>query len=259
MIGIFGGKGILDILDNVTENHISSKYGTPSDVVYTGTVKGKKIAFMKRHGINHTIPSHKVNYRANIDVFRLIGVKRIIAPNIVGSLNSSMPIGSVVINDQFINMAFGREDTYFNGPNVHHLSSADPYCPEMRKIAIEEISKYGKIPMKETGTVVITHGPRFESRAEAEFFRLIGGDILNHSQYPEVFLAREAGLCYINLSFVSNMVADMKNTDVGFTVKDSENKGYELREHTNNILNLLVQKIDSNHNCCADHVTQGKL
>lgn len=200
-IGIIGGSGFYQFLKG-KEVVIKTPYGQPSDKILISEYSGKEIAFLPRHGEKHQYPPHKINYRANLFAFKKLGVERVIAPCAVGSLKPEIKPGDFLICDQFVDRTKRRIDTFFDGPRVAHISMAEPYCPELRKIAIRACQKL-KIPFYKKGTVVVIEGPRFSTKAESEFYSKTA-DIINMTQYPEVVLARELGMCYLNISLVTD-------------------------------------------------------
>jgi 5'-methylthioadenosine phosphorylase len=203
-IGVFGGSGLYRLLDDVTRHAIATPYGEPSDEIAIGKVGDREVAFMPRHGGNHTLPPAAINYRANLWAMHEIGVTRVIAPTAVGSLQPNIKPGDLVVTDQFVDRTHGREDTYFDkGPKVVHISPAHPYCPVLREIAIAA-SRGDEVTVHEQGTVVVVQGPRFSTRAESKWFTSMGWDIVNMTQYPEVVLARELEMCYLNISLVTD-------------------------------------------------------
>jgi 5'-methylthioadenosine phosphorylase len=192
------------LLDDVTFHAVETPYGEPSDEIAIGTVGDRRVAFMPRHGRKHTLQPTAINYRANVWAMHSIGVTRIIAPTAVGSLQPHIKPGELVITDQFVDRTYGRADTYFaHGPKVVHISAADPYCPVLRDIAIEATTN-DDVTAHERGTVVVIQGPRFSSRAESKWFSSTGWDTVNMTQYPEVVLARELEMCYLNISLVTD-------------------------------------------------------
>ena len=207
-IGIIGGSGFYKFLKG-KEMLMRTLYGSPSDKVSIFKYKDKKIAFLPRHGKKHQYPPHKINYRANLYAFKKLGVERILAPCAVGSLRPQIKPGSFVICDQFIDRTKQRVDTFFDGQKVVHISQAEPYCPELRKIAIKSCQKL-KMPFHKKGTAVVIQGPRFSTKAESEFYSKIA-DVINMTQYPEVALARELEMCYLNISLVTDYDAGLKN------------------------------------------------
>ncbi|MEM3839476.1 MAG: S-methyl-5'-thioadenosine phosphorylase [Candidatus Micrarchaeaceae archaeon] len=202
-IGIIGGSGLYSLLDNASKLKTATKYGDPSDAIEIGEIDGIKVAFLSRHGVGHRIPPHKVPYRANILALKNLGVKRIIATNAVGSLRPDFKPGEFVFIDQFVDMTHGRVDTFFDENIVAHISSADPYCSELRALGIK-VAKGLKIKHHAKGTIVVINGPRFSTRAESKFFGSQGFDLIGMTQYPEVVLAREQGVCYLGISLVTD-------------------------------------------------------
>ena len=156
-IGVFGGSGFYSLLDDVREVKVDTPYGPPSDNVFLAEVGGRRVAFMPRHGRLHALPPHRINYRANVWAFRALGVKAVISPCAAGSLRRDVKPGDFVVCDQFVDRTSGRAQTFYEGPIVTHLSSAETYDPELRRLAIETIRDHG-IPVHERGTVVVIEG-----------------------------------------------------------------------------------------------------
>jgi len=201
--GVFGGSGFYSFLENMKEIKVDTPYGPPSDLVSIGEYKGRYVAFLPRHGKNHQYPPHKIPYRANLWAFKELGVRRIIAPTAVGSLQSDYKVGDFVVTDQFVDFTSGRECTFYDGPITTHISMAEPYCPELANIAIEALEKQG-VRYHKSGTLVVIDGPRFSTKAESIFFTKNGFHIINMTQYPEVVLARELEICYSNISVITD-------------------------------------------------------
>jgi 5'-methylthioadenosine phosphorylase len=204
-IGVFGGSGLYS-MEGATvleELKVETPFGAPSDLITIVEIAGKRVAFLPRHGRKHQYPPHKVPYKANIWAMKALGVERVLAPNAVGSLQRHVKPGDFVICDQFVDRTRHRDDTFFNGPLTTHVSTADPYCPQLREIAIQACRDLG-IPHHERGTVVVIEGPRFSTKAESLWFTQMGWEVINMTQYPEVVLAREAELCYVNISIVTD-------------------------------------------------------
>ncbi len=203
-IGIIGGTGFYQFFKGKTkEIEVETEFGLPSDKITIGNLFGKRVAFLSRHGKKHQLPPHKIPYKANIVTMKKLGVERIIAPAAVGSLKADIKPGDFVICDQFIDQTKRREDTFFDGPQVAHIEMAYPYCPELRKIAIKQAKRL-KIKVYPKGTVVVVEGPRFSTLADSLRFSKMGGDLINMTQYPEVVLASELGICYLNISLVTD-------------------------------------------------------
>lgn len=202
-IGVFGGSGFYSLLENPVELRVDTPYGAPSSPVMLGEIAGRSVAFLPRHGMQHQYPPHVINYRANVWAMKQLGVQRIIGPNACGSLQAHVKPGDFVICDQFVDRTTGRKDTFYDGPTTTHVSSADPYCPTMRGVAIEKARDLG-ITVHETGTVVVIQGPRFSTRAESKWFASQGWEVINMTQYPESYLARELEICYCNISLITD-------------------------------------------------------
>ena len=252
-IGIFGGSGFYSFLGDVKEYTIETPYGKTSDKIAIGKVAGKNVAFMPRHGKDHSITPGDVNYRANIWAMKQIGCKYLISPCAAGSLQKEVKPGDIVFCDQFVDWTFGRrKDTFFEGPIVTHVSAAETYCPNLRKLAIKSAEKLG-LSFHKTGTVVVINGPRFSSKAESKFFTSQGWHVINMTQYPESYLAKEMDMCPLNISLITDYDAGL--------VSDTEpvSHGAVMEVFKNNIENLkalLIQIItDFEEYDCACHKT----
>lgn len=202
-IGILGGSGFYELLDDPTEHAVDTPFGAPSDVVVTGTYAGRPVAFLPRHGRDHSLPPHRVPYRANAWALRELGVRRVIAPCAVGSLRADLGTGTFVVLDQFVDRTRLRGQTLFDGPDVQHVAMADPYCPQLRAVTIETL-RAGGHPHTETGTIVVIEGPRFSTRAESRWYAAQGWDVIGMTQVPEVPLLREAELCATGIAMVTD-------------------------------------------------------
>ena len=208
-VGVFGGSGFYSLLTGkVREVKVETPYGMPSDVVTMGEIGEKTVAFLPRHGANHDLPPHVINYRANVWAMKSLGVTDIIAPNACGSLQTRVKPGDIVVCDQFVDRTSGRKDTFYDGPVTTHVSSAEPYCPVLRAHAIA-VCKLRQVSVHETGTVVVIQGPRFSTKAESRWFTQMGWEVINMTQYPECFLAREQEMSYVNLSLITDYDAGL--------------------------------------------------
>jgi 5'-methylthioadenosine phosphorylase len=206
-IGIIGGSGLYSLLDDAKEKRVNTKYGKPSDSLFIGSIYGKNVAFIPRHGRKHNLPPHLVPYKANIQALNDLGVKRIIATNAVGSINPAYTVGQIAAFSQFVNFTSGRPDTFFES-SVAHVSLANPYCDELRKVSAKAGNKL-KLNYRDGGSVLVVNGPRFSTKAESLFFSRQGFDMINMTQYPEVTLARESCICYIALGIVTDYDAGL--------------------------------------------------
>ena len=191
------------MLQDVEEIKINTPYGRTSDLVSIGTLKGRRIAFISRHGRRHQIPPHLVPYRANLFALKKLGVKRVIAASAVGSLRVDCKPGDFVILDQFVDRTKWRDDTYYEGSQVCHISVADPFCNELRSVFINSAKELG-LTAHDTGTYVCIQGPRFSTRAESRLYKSWGMDVIGMTLFPEVALARELEMCYVSLAMVTD-------------------------------------------------------
>jgi len=203
VIGVFGGSGFYEFLSNASPNPVLGPYGAPAADPMVGTVEGIDVAFIPRHGRDHEFPPHRVPYRANVDAMRSLGVDRIVGPTAVGSLQPTYEPGHFAVPDQIVDRTWGREHTFYDGPDVEHLSYADPYHPEMRSLAIEAMRATGAT-VHDGGTVVAIQGPRFSTRAESRWFASIGWAFVGMTQVPEAPLSAEAGIPYVNISVITD-------------------------------------------------------
>ena len=204
-IGIIGGTGIYDpnLLENVEEVNIDTKWGKPSHSITVGEYEGRKVAFIPRHGPKHTIQPHNINFRANIAALKGLGVTRILAPQAVGSLREETKPGHLVIPDQFIDRTWGRPKTFYDEEQVCHISMAEPFCGEQSKLLVESAKGLG-FDVHSGGTYVCIQGPRFSTKAESKLFRQWNCDIIGMTLVPECVLAREAEICYSSISMVTD-------------------------------------------------------
>ena len=202
-IGILGGSGFYELLDDAAEQSIETPWGDPSDVVVTGSFAGRDVAFLARHGRDHSLPPHRVPYRANVWALRELGVRRVVAPCAVGALRADLDTGTFVLLDQFVDRTRTRSQTFFDGPDVQHVAMADPYCPQLRGVTLDAL-RGGGHPHTETGTIVVIEGPRFSTRAESRWYAAQGWDVIGMTQVPEIPLLREAGLCAVGIAMVTD-------------------------------------------------------
>ncbi len=209
-VAIIGGTG-LNSLKNLEITHremVQTPYGAPSGPAVHGTVAGREVVFMARHGSGHTIPPHRVNYRANIWALRSLGVERVIAVAAVGGISAEMSPGRIAFPDQIIDYTWSRENTYFedNLEEVTHIDFTFPYCDEMRTLLIQAAADAG-VEHTPTGTYGATQGPRLETAAEIRRLERDGCDMVGMTGMPEAALARELGLCYATCAVSANWAA----------------------------------------------------
>lgn len=202
-IGVFGGSGFYSLLEDVREVKVDTPYGPPSDSFFLATVAGRGVAFLPRHGRTHSIPPHRINYRANVWAMRSLGVKAVISPCAAGSLQPHVEPGDFVVCDQFVDRTRTRPHTFYDGPIVTHLSSAETYDPTLRSLAIQTIRDHG-IEVHERGTMVVIEGPRFSTKAESKWFSDAGWEVIGMTGYPEAWLCRELGMAVVNIALITD-------------------------------------------------------
>lgn len=202
-IGVIGGSGFYSLLENVREVEMETPYGPPSDSIFVAHLGDRGVAFLPRHGRRHNIPPHKINYRANIWALKSLGVRYLISPCAAGSLQSHVKPEHFVVSDQYVDRTRGRQDTFYEGPDVYHVSPADPYCPHLRRVAIDTIREHG-IEAHERGTVVVINGPRFSTKSESKWFSEQGWEVVSMTAYPEAYLALEQQIAVVNISLITD-------------------------------------------------------
>jgi 5'-methylthioadenosine phosphorylase len=209
-IGVFGGSGLYSLLDDVDEVTLDTPFGPPAAPVTIGTVGDRRVAFLPRHGRDHNLPPHRVPYRANAWALRELGVRAMFGPCASGSLQPGIHPGDFVVLDQIVDRTMGRASTFHDGPDapdglaaVDHVSFADPYDAELRKVAIEACRAEG-VTVHESGTVVVMEGPRFSTRAESRWYAAQGWHVINMTQMPEAVLATEAGIPYAAIALITD-------------------------------------------------------
>lgn len=257
-IGIIGGTGVYDpgLFTDRREIKVHTPYGEPSDLITIGEYAGISVAFIPRHGRGHRIPPHRINSRANIWALKELGVRRIIAPSAVGSLQQDYRPGEIALPDQFVDFTKKREYTFYDGGQVCHVSMADPFCPELRGIAESRLKTLG-FAFHGRGTYVCIEGPRFSTRAESRFFReVMKVDLIGMTLVPEVNLAREAEICYLSIATVTDY-------DVWSETPVSSSEVIETlaknAEKTKKLMAELVPAVAGDRGCKCGHALEGSL
>lgn len=248
---VIGGTGVYDpgILLEIRDEQVSTPYGDVE--LKIGKHQGRLVAFMNRHGEGHSIPPNMVNYRANIDALKRLGVKNILATAAVGSLNLLMQPGHLVFVDQFLDFTKFRQQTFFDGGSagVVHTDMTEPYCPELKGILSQAAQNQG-LTYHNGGVYVCTEGPRFETAAEIKMYRMLGGDLVGMTGVPEAPLAREAEICYATIAMVTNFAAGISSDRLSHQeVVDT------MIQNGENIRKLLLQAIAliEDNRACACH------
>jgi 5'-methylthioadenosine phosphorylase len=214
-IGIIGGSGFYRLLDDPAPRPVTTPYGDPSEPPAAGTLAGRPVVFLPRHGADHRFAPQLVPYRANTWALRSLGVRQVLSLSAVGSLDPAQGIGSLAVPDQILDRTAAREHTYFaDGRGAGHITFADPYCPRGRTAAIGTSGD-----VRDGGTLVVINGPRFSTRAESRGYAAGGGTLIGMTAMPEASLAREIGLCYTTLALVTDLDAGV---DAGEGVTHAE-------------------------------------
>ncbi len=204
-VAVIGGSGFYEFLADATDVPVRTPYGEPSAPVSVGTVAGRSVAFLPRHGRGHAYPPHLINYRANLWALRSLGVRQVLAPCAVGGLLPSVAPGDIVVPDQLVDRTSGRVQTYVERGAVH-VPFADPYCDRLSSaVAAAEPS------VQRGGTMVVVEGPRFSTRAESQSYAAQGWSLVNMTGHPEAVLARELLMCYSAIALVTDMDAGVES------------------------------------------------
>ncbi len=205
VIGIIGGSGLyqIDGLTDVEWRRTESPFGAPSDELCCGILDGQEVVFLPRHGRGHVLPPSAINFRANIDALKRVGVTDILSLSAVGSLREDLAPGDFVVIDQFIDRTFAREKSFFGTGCVGHVSMAHPVCGRVGDAVAAAATEAGSA-LKRGGTYLVMEGPQFSTRAESEFYRALGCDVIGMTNMPEAKLAREAEICYATVAMVTD-------------------------------------------------------
>ncbi len=205
VLGILGGSGVyeLEALEQARWEKVESSFGTPSDELLRGEIGGVETVFLPRHGRGHRFPPDAIDYRANVDALKRAGVTDLVSVSACGSLRETLPPGTFVLVDQFVDRTAGRASSFFGPGLVAHVSMADPVCARLCD-ALEEAARAVKVPVVRGGTYLAMQGPQFSSRAESELYRSWSCDVIGMTNLPEAKLAREAELCYASVAMVTD-------------------------------------------------------
>lgn len=257
-IGVIGGTGIYK-LPGISEMHketIETEYGQVN--VNIGNLGGKAVAFLTRHGEGHSTSPGQINYRSNIRAMQILGVKQIFATACSGSLNPKYGAGSFVLLNQFLDFTKNRPASFFYNDGsedrkIAHVDLTKPYCKRLEKVILEAGEKLG-IEVNTGATYCCQEGPRFETEAEIKMFRALGGDLVAHTQYPEVALAREAEICYAAIAIVSNMAAGVEDEHVSATELTCNMS--QLFENVQALLAKSVELLEEDDDCWCKHALE---
>lgn len=255
-IGVIGGSGFYAWFDDPVEVEVETPFGPPSDPLLIGTVAGRRVAFLPRHGRDHRVPPHKVNYRANLWALRAVGVRQVLGPCAVGSMLPEVGPGSIVVPDQIIDRTWGRPHSVYDGIGpVAHVAFADPYCPRGRRTVVATAAAAGR-PARDGGTLVVINGPRFSTRAESRWHAALGGDVVGMTGMPEASVARELALCYTSINVVTDLDAGFES-GAGVTHTEVFAQFARSIETLKSLLHRVVAALPSDDECGCRHALDG--
>ena len=277
-LAIIGGTGSDLSLENAEEIKIYTPFGNTSAPITVGDFKGKRVAFIPRHGIDHSIPPHKINFRANVWAIKKLGAKLIVSPSAVGSLKKSHKKGKFILVDQYIDRTKKRAETFYEGGQLCHIGQADPYCEYLNGLFFET-GKELKLDIQNGGIYICIEGPRFSTRAESKMFRQWGGDIVGMTNYPEVVLSAEKEICYCCIAMITDLdvwAGECSKCGIVEFAQKCENCGgivnklfvnvpevletmVKNSKNLSKLLELTVQKIDFERDCRCHHSLKDAL
>ncbi len=277
-IGLIGGTGSDIALNNFKEIKVYTPFGNTSSTISIGDFKGKNVAYIPRHGQDHIIPPHNINFRANIWALKELGVKFLISPSAVGSLKKEHTKGKFILVDQYIDRTKKREDTFYEGGQLCHIGQVNPYCEYLNDI-FYQAGKESKLTIQKGGIYVCIEGPRFSTRAESKMFRRWEGDIVGMTTYPEVVLAAEKEICYCCIAMVTDLdvwagkcpncgiveyaqrcykcgsVVDELSVNVPEVLETMTQNAENLKK----LLELALEKLDTRRDCPCHHSLKDAL
>jgi len=271
-LAIIGGTGSNLTLENVEEIKIYTPYGSTSATISIGDFKDKKVAYIPRHGKDHSIPPHKINFRANIWALKKLGTKFIISPSAVGSLKKKHNKGKFILVDQYIDRTKKRAETFYEGGQLCHIGQADPYCEYLNKLFFKA-GKDLELDIQNGGVYICIEGPRFSTRAESKMFRQWGGDVVGMTNYPEVVLSAEKEICYCCIAMITDLdvwAGECSECGIVEFARECEKCGgtvnklsvnvpevletmVKTAEKLKKLLELTIKKIDIERDCQCHH------
>ena len=257
-LAIIGGSGLYDVEEFKDREllDIQTPWGKPSDQILKTKYNGKEVYFLPRHGRGHFVSPSNINFRANIDALKQLGVTDIVSVSAVGSLKENLPPGKFVIVDQFIDRTFSRIKTFFDDEIVAHVSMAKPTSSGLSNCCEAALKKLN-IKNQKNGTYVVMEGPQFSTLAESHLYRAWGADVIGMTNMPEARLAKEAGICYASISMITDFDCwhpDHENVDVQQVVKVLLSNAAKAKNMIKNLIENFEKHIDSKDptNNCLD-------
>lgn len=251
-VAVIGGSGFYTFLDDPQEVEVDTPYGKPSAPIAIGTVEGRSVAFLPRHGAHHDFPAHRVPYRANMWALRSLGVRQVLAPCAVGGLQVEHGPGTFVVPDQLVDRTIGRVQTYFD-EGACHVSFADPYCSRLRSHLLDGLQDHDPV---DGGAMVVIEGPRFSTRAESKWYAAQDWAVVNMTGHPEAVLARELALCYATVALVTDHDAGVDEA----SAVSMESVFEVFAAHTGTLKTVLagvVAGLGSERDCACSHAVDG--
>ena len=256
ILAVIGGSGLYEFeeLSKVKEIEVDTPFGKPSAPITLGTIKGKKVAFLARHGIGHILPPSQVPYRANIYALKTLGVKRIVSVSACGSLREAYAPGTIIIPHQIFDFTHKRERSFFDKGLVVHLSVAQPFCESLSDTLEQSIQEIGA-KFHRGGIYITIEGPRFSTKGESNLYRQWGMDIIGMTSSPEVFLAKEAEMCYTTMAHVTDY--DVWHTnEAPVTVEMVVSTLQKNIANAQKAIVKMVEMIDPSYSCNCENALQ---
>jgi 5'-methylthioadenosine phosphorylase len=259
LLAIIGGSGLYDFpaLENVKKFDVDTPFGKPSSPILQGTIKGKKVVFLARHGIGHIYNPSEVNYRANIYALKSLGVNQIISISACGSLREDFAPGQIVVPSQLFDYTHLRKRSFFENGLVVHVGVADPFCPTLSTLLHQTLTSVGA-QSHQGGAMITIEGPRFSTKIESNTYRSWGMSLIGMTTSPEAFLAREAEICYAVMAHVTDydvwhMSEESVNVDL---VVKTLHKNTELAQQT---IIRLMESMDDHQDCSCNHALENAI
>ena len=251
-LAVIGGSGLYSLFgpDDAEQEYIETPYG-PATVSF-GELSGRMVAFIPRHGSGHSVAPHLINYRANIWALGSVGVRAIVSTAAVGAVHPDFPVGSLVLPDQYIDRTQGRAATFYDRESVQHLASSDPFCPSLHALAVAATGD----EVITQGTVVVIQGPRFSTRAESQWFRSMGGHLVNMTLYPEVPLAAELNIGTINVAYITDNDATVSDEQLSAELVFARLK--EAQPRIIRVIEKIISTIDADYSA-AELIAPGEV
>lgn len=254
-VGVIGGSGFYSFLEDVEVRNVETPYGDPSGPLTIGTLDGRGVAFLPRHGVAHEYPPHRIPYRANLWALRAVGVRQVLGPCAVGSLHPDIGPGVVVLPDQLVDRTSGRTQTFYERGAVH-VEFAEPYCRAVQQAVLRSAADRGEA-VRSGGTMVVIEGPRFSTRAESRWYAAQGWSLVNMTGHPEAVLARELGLCYAAIALVTDYDAGARDGDAAVTQEEVFRVFGENVNRMRELLRAVVPTLPRERDCACSHALDG--